>query len=236
VKRYRQVAGFILAGGASTRMGRDKGLLEFGGVPLILHTARLIEPLVAEVTVVGSPRRYAKLGLRVIADDVQVQNRPSSIGYGPLAGIATALGATQSPWNLILACDMPYLSAEWVDWMLSRALRSPGKAVVPRTERGIEPLAAVYRRECGAQIAAALARGVRKVSDAIEKLRVDYVYPREWRRIDPNGLILKNMNAPGDYEAARAWWTTGRVNKSEHLTGPPRAPKQKRRSALRRRK
>jgi molybdopterin-guanine dinucleotide biosynthesis protein A len=236
VKRYRQVAGFILAGGASSRMGRDKGLLDFGGVPLILQTARLIEPLVAQVTLVGSPRRYTKLGLRVIADDVHVQSRPSSTGCGPLAGIATALGATQSPWNLILACDMPYLSAEWIDWLLSRALRSRGEAVVPRTERGIEPLAAVYRRECGAQIAAALARGARKVSDAIEELSVDHVYPREWRRIDPHGLILKNMNAPGDYREARAWWTTERVNKSEHVTGPPRTPKQKRRSALRRRK
>src|SRR5580704_8841622 len=63
VKRYPQVAGFLLAGGASSRMGRDKGLLEFGGVPLILHTARLLEPLVAEVTVVGTPRRHAALGL-----------------------------------------------------------------------------------------------------------------------------------------------------------------------------
>src|ERR1700686_3217132 len=100
MKRYRQVAGFILAGGASSRMGRDKGLLDFSGVPLILDTARLIEPLVAEVTVVGSPRRYAKLGLHVIADDVQVKSGPDRLGCGPLAGIATALGATRLPWNL----------------------------------------------------------------------------------------------------------------------------------------
>jgi molybdopterin-guanine dinucleotide biosynthesis protein A len=217
-------------------MGRDKGLLDFGGVPLIVHTARLIEPLVAEVTVVGSPRRYAKLGLHTIADEVQVHSMPDSTGYGPLAGIVTALGATRSPWNLILACDMPYLSAKWIDWLLSRALRSRGEAVVPRTERGIEPLAAVYRRECGAQIAAAFARGVRKVSDVIEELRVDHVCPRDWRAIDPHGLLLRNMNAPGDYEEARTWWTTGRVNKSEHVTQPPRTPKQKRRSAPRQRK
>ncbi len=93
MKRYRQVAGFILAGGASSRMGRDKGLLDFSGVPLILHTARLLEPLVAEVTVVGSPARYASLGLRVVADAdlTQVHDKPEKIGMGPLAGIATAL-------------------------------------------------------------------------------------------------------------------------------------------------
>ena len=236
MKRYRQVAGFILAGGASSRMGRDKGLLDFEGDPLIVHTARLIEPLVAQVTVVGSPRRYAKLGLRVIADDVQAQSRPDKSGHGPLAGIVTALDATRSPWNLILACDMPYLSAEWLGWVLSRALRSRADAVIPRTERGLEPLAAVYRQECGAKLAAVLARGVRKVSEAIAELRVEHVYPREWSRIDPRGLVLKNMNAPGDYEEALNWWATARVGERAHLTKPPRTPTRKQRSVPRRRK
>ena len=236
MKRYRQVAGFILAGGASSRMGRDKGLLDFGGVPLILHTARLLEPLVAGVTVIGSPRRYTKLGLRAIADDAQAQCAPDTSGCGPLAGIATALAATRSGWNLIVACDLPYLSAEWLEWLLSRALRSRGEAVVPRTVRGIEPLAAVYRRECGAPIAAALARGVRKVSNAIEELGVDFVYPREWRGIDPSGLVLRNMNAPGDYEEALKWWAAGRLSENEHVRKPRRPPERERRSAPRRHK
>ena len=107
---------------------------------------------------------------------------------------------------MIVACDLPYLSAEWLDWLLSRALRSRGAAIIPQTGRGIEPLAAVYRRECAAPIAAALARGVRKVSDVVAELRVDLVYPCEWGRIDPSGLILRNMNEPGDYEEARKWW------------------------------
>jgi molybdopterin-guanine dinucleotide biosynthesis protein A len=189
-------------------MGRDKGLLDFGGVPLILHTARLLEPLVAELTVVGSPQRYAALRLRAIADqdDGPVQDGPHAPSCGPLAGIAAALAATRLPWNLIVACDLPYLSAEWLDWLLARALRSRAAAIIPRTGRGIEPLAAVYRRECAAPIAAALARGVRKVSDAVAELRVDLVYPREWRGIDPSALLLRNMNEPGDYQEARKWW------------------------------
>jgi molybdopterin-guanine dinucleotide biosynthesis protein A len=236
VKRYHQVAGFILAGGASSRMGRDKGLLDFGGIPLILHTARLLEPLVAEVTVVGSPSRYAKFGLHAIADEAKAQRGPDRAGCGPLAGIATALAATRSSWNLIVACELPYLSAEWLDWLLSRALRSRGEAVVPRTEREIEPLAAMYRRECGAPIAAAPARRVRKVSDVIEELRVELVYPREWRKIDQSRLILRNMNAPGDYEEARKWWASARLSENEHVRTPQRAPKRKRRSVPRRSK
>jgi molybdopterin-guanine dinucleotide biosynthesis protein A len=217
-------------------MGRDKGLLDFGGVPLILHTAQLLEPLVAEVIIVGSPSRYAKLGLRAIEDDARAQCGADRPRRGPLAGIATALAATRSRWNLIIACDLPYLSAAWLDWLLSRALRSRGEAVVPRTERGIEPLAAVYRRECGGPIAAALARGVRKVSDAVEELRVDFVYPREWRGADPSGLVLKNMNAPAEYERARKWRAGERLSQNEHVRELQRAPKRERRSAPRRHK
>jgi molybdenum cofactor guanylyltransferase len=236
VKRYRQVAGFILAGGASSRMGRDKGLLDFGGVPLIVHTARLLQPIVAEVTVVGSPNRYAKFGLRAIADKAQAQHGLESSGRGPLAGIATALSATLLPWNLVVACDLPYLSAKWLDWLLSRALFSHAEAIVPRTERGLEPLAAVYRRECGSQIAGALAHGVRKVSDAIEKLGVEFVYPREWRHADSGGFVLRNMNGPEDYEEARKWWLTVQSSERAHVRKPRRAPKRKRRSAPRRNK
>jgi molybdopterin-guanine dinucleotide biosynthesis protein A len=137
---------------------------------------------------------------------------------------------------LIVACDLPYLSAEWIDWLLSRAVRSRGEAVVPQTERGMEPLAAVYRRECGAPVAAALAGGVRKVSDAIKECRVDLVYAREWRGIDRSGLILRNMNSPGDYEEAQKWWAANRPSVNEHVTGRRRKPKRKPRSAPRRRR
>lgn len=236
VKRHRQIAGFILAGGVSSRMGRDKGLLDFGGVPLLVRTARLLEPLVAKVTVVGTPHRYAALGLHVISDDVHTEDARDRIGLGPLAGIAAALEATHSSWNLIVACDLPYLSAEWVDWLILRALGSSGEAVVPRTERGVEPLAAVYRRECAARITAALERGTRNVSDAIQELRLDFVNSREWRDIDPKGLILRNMNRPEDYNEALMWWSAEFSGASEHVMKLRRAPKRRRRSAPPRRK
>lgn len=198
-------------------MGRDKGLLEFGGAPLVVHLARRIEPLVACVKLVGAPRAYSRLGPPIILDqepcqepnqesDQELAGRGSKVRRGPLAGIAAALAATQSPWNLIVACDLPYLSGGWLRWLLLRAQESRAQAVVPRTERGLEPLAGAYRRECGPVIEAALARGERKVTDVLEELRIERVYPREWRAHDPQGLVLKNMNTPADYEEARKWW------------------------------
>lgn len=206
VKRREQVAAYLLAGGASSRMGRDKALLDFGGVPLIVHAARLVEPLVAGVTLVGPPSLLADTGLSTIADDDSSSlSETQTERRGPLAGIAAALTASRWPWNLILACDLPYLSLEWLDWLLSRAERSDRQLVIPQSERGLEPLAAVYRRECREPLAAALERGKRKVTDAIAPLRMDVVHEREWKHLDPQHLILKNMNTPEDYEEARKW-------------------------------
>ena len=205
VERYRQVAAFILAGGVSSRMGREKALLEFGGEPLIVRTARLIEPLVTGVTVIGPPERYAALGLHTIADRDLAGLAGKEAVQTPLIGIATALNATSAPWNLILACDLPYLTAEWIDWLLARALDSGGQVVMPRTSGGLEPLAAVYRMECAAPIVAALKRGVRKVTDAMGELRIECLLEGDWKEIDPEYLVLRNMNAPSDYEEAKEW-------------------------------
>src|SRR5579862_1975704 len=187
MKCYSQVAGFILAGGASSRMGRDKGLMEFLGVPLIVRMASLVEPLVATVQIVGPLERYKPYGLRVIADKNFGKKEKGGKTLGPLAGIASALAVSSKPWNLILASDLPYLTRAWLSWLLAVAVNSQSQVVMPRTHRGLEPLAAVYRRECAAPIADALKRGVRKVTDALAEFQLQTVEESKWLRIDPEG-------------------------------------------------
>ena len=104
--RKAQIDGFILAGGSSSHMGRDKALLDFAGVPLIVETVRLLEARVRKVTVVGSPERYISLGLHAVRDQIYGRDEARR---GALVGIASALAVAQTPWNLILACDLPYL-------------------------------------------------------------------------------------------------------------------------------
>ena len=99
---------YCLAGGASSRMGRDKALLELGGVPLIVRTARLVEAVVGSATVVGDTAAIRALGLRTVADDWP--------GAGPLGGIATALRVSSAPWSLVVACDLPYLTKPWLEY------------------------------------------------------------------------------------------------------------------------
>jgi molybdopterin-guanine dinucleotide biosynthesis protein A len=195
------VAGFVLAGGESSRMGVDKGLLEIGGVPMIVRAARMVESVVGSpAVVVGTPEKYRGLGLQAIADDWP--------GCGPLGGIATALRASSAEWNLIVACDLPYLTREWLEYLLQRARDSGEEAVVPlnpapANKRGAEPLCAGYHKGGEPAIRRALERGVRKVTDGLAELRVEVIEPAAWKAFDSEGLLFKNVNTPADYEEAQ---------------------------------
>ncbi|MBI1750241.1 MAG: molybdenum cofactor guanylyltransferase [Acidobacteria bacterium] len=194
--KFQNVSAFILAGGSSSRMGADKALLELAGQPLLLRTARLLDAFVTPVTVIGDPSLYASLGLPVFPDDVP--------GLGPLGGIATALRISRMPWNLVVACDLPYLTAAWIDFLISRALAAHADALLPASERGPEPLCAMYHARCAPVISTALARGVRKVTDGLAGVVIETLPHEEWKAFDSGGGLFKNMNSPADYAGARA--------------------------------
>jgi molybdenum cofactor guanylyltransferase len=194
-KGRTRIGGFILGGGQSSRMGVDKGLLEIAGEALIVRTARLVESVAGAAIVVGSPELYRGSGLRAIGDDWP--------GGGPLGGIATALRASDAEWNLIVACDLPYLTREFMEFLAGRARESAADAVAPMNERGAEPLCAMYRARCEPVIRGALEEGTRKVTDGLARVCVEYLEPAEWKSFDSEGLLFKNMNAPADYEEAK---------------------------------
>ena len=177
-------------------MGRDKAFLELGGVPLVIRTARLVESVTGAPTVIGNASAFRPLGLRAIEDEWP--------GAGPLGGIATALRASSAPWSLVVACDLPYLTKDWLEFLVERALASDAIAVLPMNVRGAEPLCAMYHRGCEAAIREALASGTRKVTDGLRSLLVEMIGPLEWKGFDSDGLLFKNMNSPADYEEARA--------------------------------
>jgi molybdenum cofactor guanylyltransferase len=192
----KQIAGFILAGGGSSRMGRDKALLELDGVPLVMRTAKLVESVSgAPAAIIGAPDVYGSLGFRVIGDDFP--------GTGPLGGLATALRASSAAWNLIVACDLPYLTREWLEYLIGRAVASKADAVVPMNELGAEPLCAMYNKSCERAIWAALDRGTRKVTDGLAGVRVESIERSAWKAFDSEGYLFKNMNSPADYEEAK---------------------------------
>ena len=194
--RFDQVEGFILTGGSSRRMGRDKALLEIGGAPLALRAARMLEPLVRRVTLIGQPERYAALGLTVVPDD--------EAGQGPLGGIATALRVSERDWNLVVGCDMPYLTAEWLEFLIAAALPARADALIPRSAHGRdEPLCAMYHRRCGPTVSVELGLGIRKVTTGLAALAVVTLPYENWKQFDSQGRLFKNMNTPEDYAEAK---------------------------------
>jgi molybdopterin-guanine dinucleotide biosynthesis protein A len=193
---------FLLVGGKSTRMGRNKSLLEINGEPLIQRTANLLTPLVKATTLVMSVTQssdsenknsYSNLKLPIITDRYS--------NAGPLAGIATAVATAKTPWSLILACDMPFLTKEWLTFLLSQVSEAPEQtdAIVPETIHGLEPLSAIYRTACAPTLSAALARDERKVTDVISTLNLKRIGENQWRQFSPDGNLFGNLNTWQDY-------------------------------------
>lgn len=188
-------AGYVLVGGRSSRFGADKALALWQGQPLALSVAERVRAAAGSVTLVGSNEKYAALGLPVIADRVA--------GYGPLAGLAAALDDTSAEWNLVVACDMPHLSVEFLSFLLSAACAAQGDILLPLDRDGrLEPLCAVYARQCGPAIGEAVRAGVHKMTEAFHALRVRTLPFARYAAYDSGGRLFANLNTPRDLEAA----------------------------------
>lgn len=178
---------FVLAGGRSSRMGRDKALLPFQGRSLVEHVAFQAQGVTDNITLVGKTCRYANLGYPVIEDIFP--------GRGPLSGLHAALTSTRSNWNLMLACDMPEITAEFLKQLMTRAESGHASAVIPVAPDGVpQPLCAVYHHQCLAAVAGALRNGVYKITEALAALDVDF-----WSV--PESHYFCNLNTPQEWSA-----------------------------------
>lgn len=174
-------------------MGRDKALLPYGNSTLAGYIAERIQAVAGSAVLVGDPERYGSLGFSVIPDF-----RP---GGGPLAGLETALRCTHARWNLVTACDMPGLKPGFLAALFAQAESGGALCTAPAGPGGRpEPLCAVWRRDALPLVEAALARGVRKMSEALEIAGVDC-----WRVEE--AAWFENLNTPqewtGHLEASR---------------------------------
>jgi molybdopterin-guanine dinucleotide biosynthesis protein A len=183
-------AGYVLVGGRSSRMGRDKALLPFQGGALCQSVAWAVAEAAGNATFIGDPGRYGGLGYPVVPDLYP--------GEGPLGGILTALRHSTADWNLIAACDMPRLDAELLRGLLRTALDSEADALLPLGAEGRpEPLCAFYRRRCLKPFEDAFAAGVRKVTAALETVRTVRVPVAEVS-------LFQNVNTPEEWSGHAA--------------------------------
>ncbi len=196
-----------MAGGASSRFGEDKALVELGGHPVLARMIELMRCVAPNPKIVGTPGKYADFGIEMVSDRWP--------GEGPLGGIITALEHTAAKephreWNLIVSCDMPFLTEDWLKFLIRRAESSVADVVLARSASGPEPLCACWRTQAAEILLPAFERGVRKVMDGVGQLKAEMLDEKDWKRFDSDGWLFWNMNTQADFEEARRMLKAGR--------------------------
>ncbi|MFA7403757.1 MAG: formate dehydrogenase accessory sulfurtransferase FdhD [Pelobacteraceae bacterium] len=189
------VAGVILAGGSSSRMGKNKALLEVDGIPIIARTYRTLAALFHEVLVVtNSPHDYDFLPCRKVPDIYP--------GCGSIAGLHAALTHSGSPHSFITACDMPFLDPAIIRHLCD--IQNEGyDAVIPFSEGGQEPLHAVYSSACRDVFGSAIENGERKILDILGRMNIRQVSHDEIQSSGGQTTSFLNVNTPEEYEGLR---------------------------------
>jgi len=179
-----RVAGFVLAGGESRRMGRDKALLPYLGEPLAAVLARTVLQVADSVQIIGNPSFYASLGYPVTPDAVAP--------CGPAGGIYTALLQNLAHWNLVVACDMPRVDAALLQKLVQCARDGNGDCIVPLgPDRQPEPLCAIYHVRCLPVLERAISQKRLRMRDLIAEMHPVLVSGNE-------AACFVNVNTPAD--------------------------------------
>jgi molybdenum cofactor guanylyltransferase len=191
----------ILAGGRATRFGgRDKSALVVGGATILDRQLATLGTVSDDLLIVGTPasafarEHDVRATARHIADIVP--------GCGPLGGLHAALTAARHDALLLVACDMPFLTAAFAEYLLS--LAGEADAVVPRTERGYHPLCAVYMRACLEPAAARLADRRLAMRELVDGVRTRIVPVDDIQRFGDPDRLLANVNTPADFAGLEA--------------------------------
>lgn len=191
-----EATGIILVGGKSSRMGRNKALLPFDGKKVIERIVEKMQMITDHLLLVTNTfKEYEFLNLPMVADKYK--------GLGPMAGIHAGLEASRTVHNLVVACDMPFVSVEIGAYLL-RELNGY-HACVPKIYGQLHPLFAAYHRDAKDILEKNLAKGELKVRDTFKKLNAKIITEKD---LVAAGLQLKdsdffNMNYPQEYEMAQ---------------------------------
>ena len=182
----------ILAGGRARRLGgRSKALLPVGDQRIIDHQIAVLRTVADELAIVTADTdRYGALGVPVWVDLI-----PDS---GPLGGIYTALVNATSSHTLVVASDMPFVTALFLKYLVR--VGQDVDVAIPRTTDGHQPLCACYASTCVSVVLRHIESGTLKVTDLLSELSVHEIGPAELKPFDPDERLFFNVNTPDDYD------------------------------------
>jgi molybdenum cofactor guanylyltransferase len=194
------VAAFILAGGKSTRMGADKAFVMLDGRTLLARALQLARSVTSDVRIVGDSTKFSAFA-PVVEDRFQ--------GCGPLGGIHAALRASGAELNLMLAVDVPFISAALLKFLIARAWDGVASVTVARIGRGWQPLSAVYRREFADAAENALRQGRYKIDPLFDPSRTVTIAEEELAAAGFSVSMFRNLNTQEDLQVAQAGCAQG---------------------------
>jgi molybdopterin-guanine dinucleotide biosynthesis protein A len=196
------IAAFILAGGASRRMGTDKSQLILDGESFVERIAAALAKIGGEITVVGKPATDSTK-LRYVPDIYP--------NWGALGGVHTALASSAAPWCLIVACDFPFVTAELFSRLAS--LREYFEAVAPIQSDGIpQPLCALYQTErCLGRAEELINSGERKPLALLQSVQTRWVPFADLADLAGAERFFDNINTADDYDRIVAKGTVKRM-------------------------
>jgi len=193
------VEGFILVGGASSRMGVNKANLLLNGKTTVSLISEALRSVTSRVSVVGTSVEATSTGLPGVPDLHE--------SWGPLGGIQAALHACKSELCLVIACDLPFVTGELFAYLLQIECRAttPPAAVVPLQSDGRpQPLCAVYRKKsCLAAAEKSIALGEHSPRAMLDKIETRYVNFNDLRDLSGSEHFFLNLNHPQDFEEAK---------------------------------
>ncbi len=185
--RVLDVAGVILAGGKSSRYGKNKALEEFRGLSLIERVCRVMRSVFRNVVLItNSPEEYTHLEIPMEEDLKK--------GLGPIGGILTALRTIPQDAGFFVACDMPFLNPELIRYMVKQ--RGEFDAVVPVISGKMEALHALYGKQCLPAVEHLISSGNLQIFRFFPEVSVRYITEEEIRAYDPRLASFLNVNSP----------------------------------------
>ncbi|PCJ83823.1 MAG: hypothetical protein COA57_10470 [Flavobacteriales bacterium] len=162
----KQITGFVLAGGKSIRIGQDKGLIQLNGKQFVEHALSIANQVCKETFIIANSSKYKKFGAPVFADIYKEK--------GPAGGICTGLIHSKTNFNLVLGCDLPFVSVELLKHLVNQVDKEH-EAFVPVFQHLPQPLCAVYSKNSMIEFDKAIQEKKLKMQGILKGLKTKYI-------------------------------------------------------------
>ncbi len=188
----------IQAGGQSSRMGVDKGMVELCGKPMIANIIDRLCPFADEMIITtNQPEKYQRFGIP-LAEDIYKE-------YGALAGLHTALFSATNEMVFVIACDLPFINLNLFNLLKNTFESNEVDLVIPKTNMGFEPFYAIYRKTtCLNYVTEAILSGKKRLISWFESANIITIPEIELRKYDPNLDSFANINTPEELLKAQS--------------------------------